>query len=532
MQGRTSTSPSELQLTAATWLDRAAGWGLGGVLLASILCFGGQVSWYPAALAGSVTLVALLIGLRWLMLGSANIVRGPWLLIGFAILALGTLQALVLPAQAVAGLSAQAPGTLARLEVEATGAVRDAPQSEDGPHGPLSISANRSATVRWLIQFITLGVVFVLTSTFARSFRHTQMLLNALILALAVAVAVAGMQLIGDAPGAFGLWTVGQGPAWAPSTTDLLAGPITYVLRPIPTEGVPGPAWLMKRPLTPFAIGPWIAGPGAFLALAALTMPLLCGSILDKLSPKGSVEPIGVRLRARGGVPALALHLMLWIAASGLIGFLGGLPLTAAVGVGVAACCLLASRKTRMTRAALGLGVVFLAASVACSCLGDAAGRPAGASWLAKPGGWGQVRGLWSNAVVVAKSFPIAGVGLGASGDLWPYLKRHDVTSSTAQSAVLQWWAETGCAGVLLVGIGLVWMVCRAPGAWSAIGTNERPMAAGLLGSVLGLLAFSCIHWSIEQPAIALASAAILGCMNRWLSGGTDLFVDDPRFLI
>jgi hypothetical protein len=33
------------------------------------------------------------------------------------------------------------------------------------------------------------------------------------------------------------------------------------------------------------------------------------------------------------------------------------------------------------------------------------------------------------------------------------------------------------------------------------------------------------LHWSIELAAVALAASALAGTWNRWLAGGTDLFI-------
>jgi hypothetical protein len=36
----------------------------------------------------------------------------------------------------------------------------------------------------------------------------------------------------------------------------------------------------------------------------------------------------------------------------------------------------------------------------------------------------------------------------------------------------------------------------------------------------------SAIHWTVELPVVALAASAFAGTCNRWLAGGTDLFVE------
>ncbi len=80
--------------------------------------------------------------------------------------------------------------------------------------------------------------------------------------------------------------------------------------------------------------------------------------------------------------------------------------------------------------------------------------------------------------------------------------------------------------GMGLVGLGILWCLVRLPGAIRRVGTADRPLAYMLVGVVVCFTLFSAIHWTIEVMAVALAGCAVLGTCNRWLAGGTDLFVE------
>jgi hypothetical protein len=93
-------------------------------------------------------------------------------------------------------------------------------------------------------------------------------------------------------------------------------------------------------------------------------------------------------------------------------------------------------------------------------------------------------------------------------------------------SSVLQWAVESGAVGLGLMATAGLWCLVRLPGAIRRVGTADRALAFGLLGSLTCFGLFSAIHWTVELAAVALAAVAVAGTANRWLAGGTDLFVD------
>jgi O-antigen ligase len=132
----------------------------------------------------------------------------------------------------------------------------------------------------------------------------------------------------------------------------------------------------------------------------------------------------------------------------------------------------------------------------------------------------------WTEATRVARSFPILGTGLGSYPVVEPYFKKRDTSATSAGSSLLQWWAEAGLAGLAILGLGVLAIGARLPRALGRVNRVDRPLAFGLLGALAGFMAYSAVQWSVELLAVALAASALLGVCERWLCGGTDLFVE------
>jgi hypothetical protein len=212
--------------------------------------------------------------------------------------------------------------------------------------------------------------------------------------------------------------------------------------------------------------------------------------------------------------------------AAGLVGYLGGLVLGSVVLSGVALVGLGSLRGAGVTRAAIGFLLGSALALLGGDALGRSLGRPAGTPWLATSGGAERTFQVWSEAVRLGARFPVFGVGLNGFGAVHAQVKHDDACSSTALSSILQWWAETGTAGMLLLAAAAAWAIWKLPAAWRRVGPADRPLAGALLGSVVGCVAFSAGAWTVQLPAVALAAAALAGTLNRWLAGGTDIFVE------
>ena len=118
------------------------------------------------------------------------------------------------------------------------------------------------------------------------------------------------------------------------------------------------------------------------------------------------------------------------------------------------------------------------------------------------------------------------GTGLGTFPSVYPFYKTRDDSPTTAMSSLLQWWIESGFVGLGLLAVGALWCLARLPGAVRGVGSADRSLAYGLIGTAAGFTLFSAVHWTVELASVALAASAVGGACNRWLAGGTDLFVE------
>src|SRR6185437_16078421 len=92
----------------------------------------------------------------------------------------------------------------------------------------------------------------------------------------------------------------GEGSSWFPSVDDLLSAPNASVLRIVAEANAGHPAWALPVPDRPFQVGTMLGGPGAYLALGTLGLPLALALTLQLLAPRGSRSALLTRLRESG----------------------------------------------------------------------------------------------------------------------------------------------------------------------------------------------------------------------------------------
>jgi len=180
-------------------------------------------------------------------------------------------------------------------------------------------------------------------------------------------------------------------------------------------------------------------------------------------------------------------------------------------------------------------GLRWLAVGLTLSAvLALGAGVAGGRWWASLPGDGPPVRPadiemssrVWLDSLRIVRDFPVLGTGLGSFASIYPYYKSRDPAQSTASSSLLQWGVESGAVGLVLLLIGGAWCLLRLPGAVRRVGTADQSLAYGLIGAASGFSLYAAAHWSVELPAVAVAASALGGTWNRWLAGGTDLFVE------
>jgi hypothetical protein len=135
-------------------------------------------------------------------------------------------------------------------------------------------------------------------------------------------------------------------------------------------------------------------------------------------------------------------------------------------------------------------------------------------------------RPAWFESLAILHDFPLLGAGLGSFRTIYPYFRTVDGSSGATPGAMLRWGAEAGLIGLLLVAFAAAWSAWRLPSCLKQVGSADRALAHGLIGAVVGLGLWSALQWTVELPAVAISASALGGTWNRWLAGGTDLFVE------
>lgn len=513
------------RLLAAT--DRLTAAVLVALLAGTTAAFGGRVWWAPPALGG-LCLALVLLGLtRVLLEWKMTVLKSPLTALGVLALGLGLAQLAPLPG----GLSARlSPGSRAAYglgmlpdrakEIDPTAEMPTEPEIRS------PVSLDRPATLHWLAGATACLAIFWGVSQYADRLGHLYVVWGAVVAGFFLNTAVAAVQIACGARGLYGFIEPGLGANWAPTWNDLLAGPNSSVLRAAGQARAGHPVWALAVPDRPFLMGTQMGGPGAYLALGSVGLPLALGLTLQLLAPRGSRESLGVRLRQSGQGSLVALVYGMLLASAVIIGLLAGPVFSLAFAASLALVGLPSARSTGLRWGAVGLTLLALLA------LGS--GVAVGEIWAASPVSPPPVAAesvrdsarVWADSLPIARDFPVLGTGMGTFASIYPFYKTEDGASTTAMSSLLQWWVESGIVGMGLLGLAVVWCVSRVPGALRRVGTADRSLAFGLIGAAAGFTLFSAVHWTVELASVAFAASAVGGAGNRWLAGGTDLFVE------
>jgi hypothetical protein len=499
------------------------------VVLGATLGFGGAVWWFrPGLVLAAFLLVSIKLA-SFLAGGRFPLLKSPLTFLGLLALVLGVVQLAPLPARLALRLSPLAHDIYAR------GVLPDLAHADD-PETDLPeaiairspASLDRSATLRWLVSAAACLGIFWVVSHFTDRLGRLYLVWGAVISGFMINAALAIVQITNRSDGLYGLFVPGSAPSWAPSMDDLLESPATVVLRNLnspDTAGASGPRAVLA-PSTSFLFGTTTGGSGAFLAFGSLALPLALAIILHMVSPRGSRESLSDRL-GQSSQGSLVLLLVIMMAVSTfLIGLVAGPWYSLPVVLGLATVGLPALARPGARWPAFGL-MLLLGAGMGLGVALEASwakvlpGQPA----AARPD-LDKAQALWGQSLEILREFPLVGAGLGAFPSIQPYFKDRDWSSTTAMSSLLQWGVETGAAGFLILALGVFWCLRRIPAGLCRVGAVDRSLAHGLIGAALGFSLLAVVHWTVELPAVAISASALGGTWNRWLAGGTDLFVE------
>lgn len=516
-----------LRLRLLTWTDRLTAAALALLLTGTTAAFGGRVWWAPAAL-GALCVALVALGLaRALLEGSVRVFKSPLTALGLLALGLAVGQLAPLPGRLAGRVSpaSQAVYSSGFLTERARALDPEVALPEPLPiRSPATL--DRPATLRWLAGAAACLAVFWAVAQYADRLNRLYVVWGCVVAGFFLNTAVAAVQVACGSRGLYGFIEPGLGPTPAPTWNDLLEGPNLSVLRAAAAARDGHPAWALAVPDRPFFVGTQMGGPGAYLALGSVGLPLALALTLQLIAPRGSREPLAARLGHSGQGSLVALVYGLLTASAALAGLLAGPHYSAALGLGLVLAGLPAARLSGLRWTAVGLTLLPLAALAAGAGLGAVW---AGSRTFPPPVPAEDLRAaarVWRDALPIARDFPIVGTGLGTFASVYPFYKTQDAAATTAMSSLLQWWVESGVVGLGLLAVGLLWCLVRLPGAVRRVGTADRALAFGLIGAAAGFMVFSAIHWTVELASVALAASALAGAGNRWLAGGTDLFVE------
>jgi O-antigen ligase len=508
--------------------DRLLTAALAALLFGTTLAFGGHAWWAPPAIA--VLCLVLVAGCltRMLLAGRMRVLKSPLTALGGLAVGTALAQVVTLPEAVSAALS---PSSRAAYAVgflpERARALDPAVEMPEPPAIRSPVSLDRPATLRWVTGALACLAVFWAAAQFTDRLGRLYVVWGSVVAAFFLNTALAMVQLSCRARGLFGRIEPGRGPAWGPNLNDLMTAPGASLLRVAGAPQPDHPAWALPVPDRPFLLGTMMGGPGAYLALGALGLPLALALALQLMAPRGSREPLGVRLAQSGRGGLVALLVIMLLASAAVTGLLAGPALAVPFALGLLAVGLPCAWPTGLRWSAVGLTSLAVAVLAAGAAGGDlwASARgvvpppvaPASVSASAR---------VWLDALPIVRDFPILGTGLGTFASVYPFYKTRDEASTTAMSSLLQWWVGSGFVGLGLLLAAGVWCLARIPSAVRSVGTADRALVFGLIGAALGFSLFSTVHWTVELVSVALAASAVGGTLNRWLAGGTDLFAE------
>ncbi len=394
---------------------------IAALLLGTALGFGGGVWWSSVWMAVGSGIVVTGVVARMLLQGSPRLLKSPLGPLGLLALGLGLVQLVPLPSGIAARVSPQARGVYSQGVIPRLARADD---SEPGLPEPLGVrspmSLDRPSTARWCLGAAACLGLFWGVAHFADRFRRLALVWGMIVAAFFVNTGFALVQVGCQTGGLFGLYQPGLGPFWAPGEDDLLTTPNRYVLRTTADKTSDDPArktaWAVLVPDRPFLFGSMMGGPGAYLALGSLALPLAVGLLLHLLAPRGSREPLGARLAQSGQGSLVWLLGGMSAAAALVVGVVGGPLASTPMSIALLVVGIGAAWPTGLRWASVGVTAVLLlmlgvgvALGDLWSRLPDAESRPPFASPTIQSSA-----PVWKDAVAILADFPLTGAGMGS----------------------------------------------------------------------------------------------------------------------
>jgi len=141
--------------------------------------------------------------------------------------------------------------------------------------------------------------------------------------------------------------------------------------------------------------------------------------------------------------------------------------------------------------------------------------------------------GIWTQAFAMLKSFPIAGVGLGAFPEVFPAFRSsgQGIYLDHAHNDFLEFAAETGAVGCIALAVSALLVmvaVLRRPAGLRDFGL----FGYAAIGSVVAIALHSITDFNLAIPANALTVSVLLGIVICWTRSPSPVLAlgrEDPR---
>jgi O-antigen ligase len=439
--------------------------------LAAPLAFGAtEVGGYCA-----LQILVAIAAVFWIVSPRGDRPRRPWL--PLAVAAIGLIQLLPLPASQLR--------PLAPYSAEA----RESAADLIGQLGRGSVSIHPARTLAALRRCMMLALVVVMAADLSRFERERRFLLRA-VAAAGMLILVLGL-VVGAGPNGKALGFHDMRGYWKFYKNPLLTGFHSIGMGAPDIVTVGGIHYLSDSPIGGSAVGAMINA-NHFAVCVGLTTPLVVSLLVS-----GSICPIRdprVRWMLALGDLALATYAIV-VPAHARAGFV-------ALGLSALVIALLAPARnkprallTMVGIAALGMGGALLLVSL--GLLPRLDGRAS----------------TWQAVLEMFRSSPWLGVGLGNYQTVYPALQQGPI-AYFAHSAWLEWAAETGTIGLLLLAVTLAFGVRTVGRIWEWPAPGPRRMVRlGVVGGILFAALHGAVDHGIQIPANAYLCALLIGLL-------------------
>jgi tetratricopeptide (TPR) repeat protein len=271
---------------------------------------------------------------------------------------------------------------------------------------------------------------------------------------------------------------------------------------------------------SPRASGPFV-DPDHFAYYLALTLPLMTAGALFPLGLIPSQEGPNARLFFAGAAMLMLMAAALSLSRGGGMAICVGVTLMLAISFHCArdfGPAIL--RRLSLHAGPLAIMTFALMAGLTFYVIGSPARSAVSLRLIGTSAGDFSARvGEWRETLEIIKEFPLFGVGAGGWPEIFPHYQPPPESRyyffRTAENDYLQFVAENGIVGLIILVVGVMLLIRAVAGAAHHMPVARWPLLAGLLGGLAGGLVQEFVDSSLRIPANALLFTILLALLLR-----------------